>query len=671
MPELLNQTDIVAHDKYYGIKIEKRNRSKLNPWLFLNLVFRTTNITMVMALAFLFIAPVTSAMAGLSTSTSTVSEKQPIRHFRTINSYQGSHETSTQRSIQPAGLLASSTIQHVFVVVMENHSYSQIWNSSSAPYITSLGSTFARATNYHALTHPSLPNYLDIFGGSNYGITSDCNPSSSCHINAVNLADNLEARGLTWKGYMESMPSPCYLTTSVNYAPKHNPFIYFDDIRNNPARCISHDVPYTALASDLASAATTPNYALITPNLCNDMHACSISTGDTWLKNNLPTLLNSQACTVDKCLLILTWDEDNGRQGNQVLTIFAGSGAETGGLTSATFYTHFSLLRTVENIFGLHTQTSNDAAASPIAFGPPPTTLSSPSGNITTNYNPTYTWNEVPSSTWYLLQVNTNTPNSDVIYQWYTSAQANCNGTTCSVTPATTLAGGGYTWWVLTNNSGGDGTWSTGMNFSTTIQPPPTTATLVSPSGDIATNYNPTYTWNQVSEATWYYLWVDGPNGNVIKQWYTTVQANCNGTTCSVTPATTLSGGAYTWKVQTWNSNGYGAWSTVMNFSTTIPTLPPAATLVSPTGNIGAIPNPAYTWNEVTGSTWYLFQVNDPNGQVIYQWFTSNQAACNGTTCSVTPSTTLANGAYIWWVMTYNSAGDGPWSAGMNFTVGP
>jgi hypothetical protein len=249
---------------------------------------------------------------------------------------------------------------------MENHSNNQIWNSSSAPYITSLGNSYARAANYHATTHPSLPNYLDMFGGSHYSITNDCSPSSSCHINATNLADNLEAKGLTWKGYMESMPSPCYITTSGKYAPKHNPMVYFDDIRNNAARCSAHDVPFTALAADLASAATTPNYAMIVPNLCNDMHDCSVSTGDTWLKNNLPAILNSPACIVDKCLLVLTWDEDDSSQNNQVLTIFAGSAAKTGGVTSGVAYNHFSLLRTIENIFGLPTQTSNDAGASPM-----------------------------------------------------------------------------------------------------------------------------------------------------------------------------------------------------------------------------------------------------------------------------------------------------------------
>ncbi len=258
----------------------------------------------------------------------------------------------------------TSTIKHVFLVVMENHSYNQVWNTSSSPYITSLGNAYGRATNYFAITHPSLPNYLDLFGGSNHGITSDCSPSSACHINANNLADNLNAKGLTWKGYMESMPSNCDITSASSYAPKHDPFVYFDDIRTNTARCSAGVVPYSALASDLKSVSTTPNYAFITPNLCSDMHDCSVTTGDNWLKSHLPLMLNSPACTVDKCLLILTWDEDNGSQGNKVLTIFAGSGALTGGVVSAKTYNHYSLLKTVETIFGLPAQTSNDSAAS-------------------------------------------------------------------------------------------------------------------------------------------------------------------------------------------------------------------------------------------------------------------------------------------------------------------
>jgi phosphatidylinositol-3-phosphatase len=320
------------------------------------------NITALMILG-LFLAscaPVSTATPG-TTDTPAVSTDTPVPPSNTPPA--GPTNTPLPAATTPA---PGTTAKHVFVVVMENHGYDQVWNTSSSPYITSLGNSYARATNYHALTHPSLPNYLQLYSGDNYNITNDCSPSASCHVNVTSLADNLEARGLTWKGYMESMPSPCYLKPAGDYAPKHNPFVYFDDIRKDANRCNIDVVPYTALAGDLASATTTPNFAFISPNLCNDMHDCPVSTGDTWLQDNLPAILNSPACTSDQCLLILTWDEDDSGGNNQVLTIFAGSMAKTGGVASAVSYTHYSTLRTIEDIFGLPTQTANDAVAAPM-----------------------------------------------------------------------------------------------------------------------------------------------------------------------------------------------------------------------------------------------------------------------------------------------------------------
>ncbi len=274
---------------------------------------------------------------------------------------------SSLTSLSPAPAnYVSGSIRHVFLIVMENHSYTQVWSTGSTPYITSLGKAYSRATNYDAIMHPSLPNYLNLYAGSNYGITTDCNPSSSCHSTARNLSDNMDAKGLRWKAYMESMPAACYLTTSGNYAPKHNPFVYFDDIRTNSTRCKNHDVPLTALSNDLSSATKTPNFAFISPNLCSDMHSCSVTTGDNWLKSHVPAILKSPACTAQKCLVIITWDEDNGSSGNHVLTIFAGSGAKTGGVTTSKAYNHYSLLCTIEYIFGLPTQTSHDANATPM-----------------------------------------------------------------------------------------------------------------------------------------------------------------------------------------------------------------------------------------------------------------------------------------------------------------
>src|SRR5438105_935267 len=115
----------------------------------------------------------------------------------------------------------------------------------------------------------------------------------------------LLSAGLRWKAYMESMPSACLTTDSYPYAVKHNPFVYYNDIRTNASRCQSHVVPFTQLSTDLQSASTTPSYSWITPNMCNDMHDCSIATGDAWLSSHLPAILTSPAFTTQNSLLLL------------------------------------------------------------------------------------------------------------------------------------------------------------------------------------------------------------------------------------------------------------------------------------------------------------------------------------------------------------------------------
>jgi acid phosphatase len=248
----------------------------------------------------------------------------------------------------------------VFVIVMENHSYGEIVGSASAPYANRLIGSGALATSYYAAAHPSLPNHLALTGASTFGVTSDC---TTCWVAAANLGDRLEAAGSTWKAYEESMPSPCFVGDSYPYAQKHDPFIYFNDIRTNASRCQSHVVPYTQLATDLKSTSTTPNFAFITPNMCNDMHDCSVATGDSWLQAQVPAILDSPAFTTQHSLLAITWDEDDSSASNRVATIFAGAYVGAAARV-ATSYNHYSLLRTIEAARGLSTLTANDANAS-------------------------------------------------------------------------------------------------------------------------------------------------------------------------------------------------------------------------------------------------------------------------------------------------------------------
>ncbi len=277
------------------------------------------------------------------------------------------------------------TFQHIFIVVEENHSYSEIIGSTAAPYINSLTSQNGLATNYFAISHPSLPNYLALTGGSTFGMTTDCAPTS-CPVNAANIADRVEASGRTWKAYEESMPSACYLSDSGEYVPKHNPFVYYADIQGNASRCQSHDVPYSQLATDLASDSTTPNYVFITPNLCDDMHDCSVSTGDKWLQSNLPAIFTSPAWTTQTSLMLITWDEDDGNASNHVATLVIGPSVIPGYLSS-TVYNHYSLLKTLEQDWSLAALTTNDSGATAMSdfFGasssssPSPSPPSSPS----------------------------------------------------------------------------------------------------------------------------------------------------------------------------------------------------------------------------------------------------------------------------------------------------
>jgi hypothetical protein len=283
---------------------------------------------------------------------------------------------------QPAQAAPVPAFDHVFVIVMENHGYNQIIGAVDAPYINSLVPTSAVASNYFAITHPSLPNYLTLAGGDTFGITSDC---TTCWIAAPSIPDNIEAAGKSWKTYQEAMPSTCFVGDSYPYAQKHNPFVYFNPIRNNAARCQSHIVPYTQLASDLLSASTTPAYGFITPDNCHDMHDCTVATGDAWLGVEIPKILASPAFTTQKSLLALLWDEDDYSATNQVPMLLIGSGVASN-FKSPVAYNHYSLLRTIEDALGLPTLTANDASAVPmtdmfagIVPTPSPTPLPTPS----------------------------------------------------------------------------------------------------------------------------------------------------------------------------------------------------------------------------------------------------------------------------------------------------
>lgn len=236
---------------------------------------------------------------------------------------------------------------------MENEAETAIIGNPAAPYLNTLARGGALATRYFAITHPSLPNYLALVGGSTFGVSSDCGPGPGCSATSPGLADQLQAAGISWKAYMQSMPKNCDQAPSANYAVKHDPFVYF---RSVVTSMCANVVPATQLTTDLANGAL-PRFAWLSPNLCNDMHDCSVRTGDSYLAGIVPQILRALG---SNGVLFVTFDEGTtdagggqaGAAGGQVALIAAGP-AIAQGVRSQTPYDHYSLLRTIEDAWGL------------------------------------------------------------------------------------------------------------------------------------------------------------------------------------------------------------------------------------------------------------------------------------------------------------------------------
>jgi hypothetical protein len=238
--------------------------------------------------------------------------------------------------------------QHVVVVVFENKERSSIAGNPAAPTFAALGRLYATLTGYTGVAHPSLPNYLALVSGSTQGITDDC---TACVVDAPSLADTLAAAHRTWKTYAEGLPSVGSTVASAGrYAKKHDPFVYFRRVLSTPS-WLDRVVPFGRLAADVR-ARRLPDYSLVVPDLCNDMHDCSVATGDRWLKANIVPLLGTAALAGS--VVFVVFDEGTSAQGGggSVAAIAAGPAVRPGA-TFAGAANHYSLLRTVEQAWGL------------------------------------------------------------------------------------------------------------------------------------------------------------------------------------------------------------------------------------------------------------------------------------------------------------------------------
>ena len=277
---------------------------------------------------------------------------------------------------------ATPVIKHIFEIVLENEESTSIYGAAAAPYFNGLAARGVQLNAMFGAGHASLDNYMAMFGGEapNPNTELDCSAASpGCSVPAdssglpTNLGDQLDAAGLPWKIYAESMPAPCTFspaaptTYSAPYAERHNPGVFFQSLTTDTTRCAAHVVPYedpsAGFAADLASEATTPSFSLIVPNSINDGHdgtpPDSITAADTWLANNVPAILASPAYQ-DGGLLVITFDEGVSTQGccgdnpggGSIATLVLAPSARVG-VTSNVPYTHYSVLRTIEDALGL------------------------------------------------------------------------------------------------------------------------------------------------------------------------------------------------------------------------------------------------------------------------------------------------------------------------------
>jgi hypothetical protein len=237
---------------------------------------------------------------------------------------------------------------HVVVVVFENKEATSIAGNPDAPTFNALAHRYAKLTNYTAVAHPSLPNYLALVSGSTHGISSDC---TDCVVHARSLADTLAAAGKTWKTYAEDLPNPGFTGAFAGrYAKKHDPFLYFQDVARSRARR-DRVVPFSQLGRDLARR-QLPDFSLVIPNLCDDMHDCSVATGDAWLKTRVVPLLHSPELRGG--VVFVVFDEgtsDTGGGGRIEALALGPTVRRRSKFTRAT--NHYGLLRTIEDAWHL------------------------------------------------------------------------------------------------------------------------------------------------------------------------------------------------------------------------------------------------------------------------------------------------------------------------------
>jgi hypothetical protein len=265
--------------------------------------------------------------------------------------------------------------RHVFLVMLENTSLDTlVEHTEETPFLHQLLMTQASSSNYHGVAHPSLPNYLALISGATGGVACDCNPSGpactpgsctafsgdcGCPQAGTHLGTQLDGQGSSWRVYAEAMGAPCNLVSAGSFAARHVPFLYYQDLLQDPGRCAARVVDMTALAGDLMG--TPPSFAFLVPGLDHDMHDpilgdSRIAAGDRWLAEQVPALMASPAY-LDAGAIFLVWDEDDLSgllaADDPLPFLVISPLAKQGGFRSTVHVDHYSLLATLEDGLGL------------------------------------------------------------------------------------------------------------------------------------------------------------------------------------------------------------------------------------------------------------------------------------------------------------------------------
>jgi phospholipase C len=325
-----------------------------------------------------------AACGGASSGGGTSSEPQPTVAPTTAPATSSATVATNTATVpvDPAAPCGANTgapppVRHVLWIFMENKSYADVIGSDTAPYENALAKACGLATDFHATTHPSLPNYIAATSGlavADLGpFHSDCEPSSSCST----AAPSIFSQAPTWRSYLESMPAPCAATgDGGQYAPRHNPAVYYRDL----AGCQQNDLPLDAIDADLAND-TLPAFSFVAANLCHDTHDCSVQQGDAWLKDFVAKLVSSPTYARGGLAIFLTWDEGvpehvtpcttAGNDPGCHIPLIVVSPSIRPGTQVTDRFDHYSLLRTTQELLGLKPLLGEaaNAASMQAAFG--------------------------------------------------------------------------------------------------------------------------------------------------------------------------------------------------------------------------------------------------------------------------------------------------------------